>query len=34
LPYQVGGRVKSVLALFSSVVVAYANNGYLGDAYR
>jgi hypothetical protein len=29
-----GGTVKSVLALLSSVIVAYTNDGYLRDAYR
>jgi hypothetical protein len=32
--YNLGGRAKSVLALLSSVAVAYTNSGYLGDAYR
>ena len=29
-----GGTIKSVLALISSVIFAYTNNGYLRDAYR
>jgi hypothetical protein len=34
LLYYLGGMVKSVLALLSSVVVAHTDSGYLRDAYR
>jgi hypothetical protein len=34
VPYHLGGTAKSVLALLSSVIIAYINDGYLRDAYR